>query len=501
MESTKIEEDDQFFDAQEDFPFYDCTDSIQSIHATSHSVDVPSPTATLRRRSSSFTSTKDKKLKLYRQRNQHKTDSLEIEPIEVDESTVTSANVDRVTESADSAFQIGENADSVLQTGESVDSGLRIGENADSASRIGESGTSSVLEVIAGLVIKAIGFQFHILFSFIRIPFSILRFFYMLTVDPLRLLKRLRVCVTRKLLTLWHLVFRSISPHLYDWISERRSTWELTLRIAWGLLWAVYVCIVLCGLLLFSIMVSGIFMRFLVKEPLQMKEHLNFDYSKHSPEAYVPVISCDAVDCGLNCEDNPVVGKSTGLRIVPPNHKLQATVSLLLPESNYNRNLGVFQIRIDFLSAGGKNLASLRHPCMLQFKSEALRYLLTFFKIVPLVTGYLSESQNLYVKMRGFTEGVIPTSCLRVVIEQRAEFRPGAGIPEIYNAFLILESELPLFRRMIWYWKKTLFIWITMMSFMTELLFMVICCRPLIIPIRRSRSGSTRNNDRHPAEN
>jgi seipin len=150
----------------------------------------------------------------------------------------------------------------------------------------------------------------------------------------------------------------------------------------------------------------------------------------------------------------------------------------------------LLKIRVDFLSTSGKTLASSSHPWMLQFKSEPVRLLLTFLKIAPLVTGYGSESQTLNLKFRGFTEGDMPTACLKVAIERRAEYRAGAGIPEIYDASLILESELPLFKRIIWYWKKTIFIWISMTSFMMQLLFTLVCCRPIIIPKPRPREGS-----------
>lgn len=150
----------------------------------------------------------------------------------------------------------------------------------------------------------------------------------------------------------------------------------------------------------------------------------------------------------------------------------------------------LLKIRVDFLSARGRTLASLSHPSMLLFKSELIRLLLTFFKIAPLVTGYVSESQTLNLKFRGFTEGEMPTACLKVMIERRAEYRPGAGIPEIYDASLFLESELPLYKKIIWHWKKTLFIWTTMMSFMMQLLFTLVCCRPIIIPKARPRDSS-----------
>ncbi|PPD79748.1 hypothetical protein GOBAR_DD23322 [Gossypium barbadense] len=119
--------------------------------------------------------------------------------------------------------------------------------------------------------------------------------------------------------------------------------------------------------------------------------------SEGSPVAYVRIISCAAVGCGV-------------------------TVSLTLPESDYNRNLGMFQA-------------------------------------VPLVTGFISEVQTLNVKLKDLNQGTETTTCLKVVLEQRPAHGPGAGIPNLYGASLVLESKLPFIKRIIWYWRKTLFIW------------------------------------------
>lgn len=149
-------------------------------------------------------------------------------------------------------------------------------------------------------------------------------------------------------------------------------------------------------------------------------------------------------------------------------------------------------MRVDFLSSNGKTIASSSQPYMLRFRSEPIRLSLTILKIVPLIAGYLSETQSLNVKMRGFIEkDDVPTSCLKVTLEHRAEYRPGAGIPEIYDAFLVLESELPFLKRIIWQWKMSIFIWITMVVFIFEVLFLLLCCRPIILPRIRRRGDSS----------
>ncbi|XP_004304911.1 PREDICTED: uncharacterized protein LOC101292038 [Fragaria vesca subsp. vesca] len=484
--------DDVFFDALDDFPPSSSDDdqpdqSTASSSSTLHDPDSkPSPPSHLRLRPSrrqlsgddSNTSTlqssqtdarlnyRGRKFRLRRNFNPPEPNQDPVQPAQAptdqkDEgSTVTTAaNDDGVTDSADSATQLGDSS-------------------------------CNPLVFVAGLVIKAIGLQINLIISIVTFPAWILYNAYMLFVDPLQIVGRGREFVMAKLVNLSALAAGAVSPLVGEWVKDKDSVWKAALRFGWGLLWAFYVGFVLCGLLVSSLFFSAVFMRYIVSEPLQMKEMLNFDYTKPSPVAYLPVVSCAGVSCGVDCYEKVKDGVILGYRVIPAGHKLAASVKFVLPESEYNRNLGMFQVRVDFLSAEGKTLASLSHPCMLYFKSEPIRLLLMFIKIVPLVSGYISESQTLNLKFRGFTESDIPTACLRVTIEQRAEFNPGAGIPEIYDASMTLQSELPLFKRIIWNWKSTIFVWMSMMMFVMEMLFALVCCRPLVIPRARPRAAS-----------
>jgi len=87
-------------------------------------------------------------------------------------------------------------------------------------------------------------------------------------------------------------------------------------------------------------------MTHLVEKPIQMREVLNFDYSKYSPVAYVPIMSCAGAIGGIGSEDKVDDRKWVGERFIPSKHKVQVTVELRVPESGYNRNLGIFQVLI-----------------------------------------------------------------------------------------------------------------------------------------------------------
>ncbi|RDX81520.1 Seipin-2, partial [Mucuna pruriens] len=366
------------------------------------------------------------------------------------------------------------------------------GDSVDSSPRLGDS-SFSLLEFTAGLVIKLLGFQMKLVFMFVTYPLLFMFHLCMLFVDPLGTTRRGKDFLLGILSRVRGFVFGCIRPYVNRWFVESESIWSVAFRYGWGFLWSIYVCCVICSLLVSSFVFSGFLMQWLVEKPIQIREGLNFDYTKLSPVAYVPVMSCAGVIGGKGTSENSVgARKWVGERVIPSKHKVQVTVLLRVPESGYNRNLGIFQTRVDFLLSNGKTIASSSQPCMLRFRSEPIRLIATLLKIAPLVTGYISETQTLNVKMRGFVEGDIPTSCLKVTLEQRAEYRPGAGIPEIYDASLIIESELPLFKRILWIWKMSIFTWIAMMAFFTELLFAFLCCRPIIIPKTRQRVASAR---------
>jgi seipin len=83
------------------------------------------------------------------------------------------------------------------------------------------------------------------------------------------------------------------------------------------------------------------------------------------------------------------------------------------------------QVKAEFLSADGKVISKSSQPCMLKFKSVHMHFVETFLQSASLLSGYHWESLE-------------PTTGVRIILKQRAEFGPGAGIPEFYAASLKL---------------------------------------------------------------
>ncbi|XP_051134738.1 uncharacterized protein LOC127253962 isoform X2 [Andrographis paniculata] len=107
-------------------------------------------------------------------------------------------------------------------------------------------------------------------------------------------------------------------------------------RLSRGLVCAVCTWMLLVGLLIVGFTISGILMGTVVERSVHAREALSFDYTRSSPAAAVH--APPPPDSSSN--RRPAVFKTT----IPSHHKLWITVSLTLPESEYNRNLGIFQL-------------------------------------------------------------------------------------------------------------------------------------------------------------
>ncbi|KAL8507205.1 hypothetical protein ACS0TY_017930 [Phlomoides rotata] len=375
------------------------------------------------------------------------------------------------------------NADARGDLGE-VESNLRGSDDAN----------SSLLFTLAGIVIRSISFQFSLLVKSFMFPVYFVYYLYMLVFNPFGLVKNL-CCgyLFQNMKRIWNFLFGIVSEFMFEWLKEHRAIWKMGLKCGWGLLWSAYVCAVLVGLLVSAFVMGGILIRVVVEDPIRIKNGLNFNYLQKSPVAIVPILPQAKLNHDMYLVEKTEILKASQTRVLPYNHRLKVTVSLTLPESEYNQRLGIFQVRVDFLAADGKILTTSRRPCMLQYKSHSIRLLLTLLKVAPILTGYTSETQTLKISFKDLTEGETPTAALRVVIEQRAEYSPGAGIPEIYGASLSLDSELPILKRILWFWKKTVYIWVSMSIFLMEIVFALLCCRPMIIPKIRLREAANRD--------
>lgn len=192
-------------------------------------------------------------------------------------------------------------------------------------------------------------FQINVFFVLVKCPMWFMVHAFMFFMDPFGAIRKGKGLLVDILGRVLCGVCGCIGSSAQGWLKEHKSLWNVAFRCGWGLLWSVYVCCILFALLVSSLVVSGFLVKSLVEKPFQMSQGFNFDYTKQSPVALVPLMSCDNVGGGLDSEKNVAVGKWMGRRVIPANQKVQVTVSLVLPESEYNTNLGIFQVLVTYL--------------------------------------------------------------------------------------------------------------------------------------------------------
>ncbi|GFP78682.1 hypothetical protein PHJA_000011800 [Phtheirospermum japonicum] len=171
------------------------------------------------------------------------------------------------------------------------------------------------------LVLKLIGFQLSLFLRFFTFPFRVFHFCIMFVMFPFQILTHLRDHMKKKLMRACNVFYSRLIYRL----KSPKSVLNLALKFSRAVFCAANVFFVLVGLLVLGFAIGGIIMRNMVQESIHTTENLNFDYTKASPAAIVPIAS------------SLVDGMTS---------KLKLTVSLTLPESEYNRKLGIFQVYV-----------------------------------------------------------------------------------------------------------------------------------------------------------
>eukprot|EP00249_Psilotum_nudum_P021817 c28263_g1_i1 orf=401-2995(-) len=252
-------------------------------------------------------------------------------------------------------------------------------------------------------------------------------------------------------------------------------------KIGWGCLAVTYVCILLSSLLFLAFLMNFFFVSKFVEEPFNMKDLLHFDYTQYHPSAVV-YLQPSSITGHYNGKLLHQPSKSQRSRAIPMSHLIHITVTLTLPESDYNRQLGVFQLSAELLSVDGEMIFRSSRPCMLQFQSVPVRLTKTFLLGLPLLVGLVGESQTLVVPLLEYREQLIPTKSVRILLQPKAGFPMGAGIPEIYSAEIHIQSHLPWLKHLVLKWKWTFYVWSCLTLYVLVIMAVLCCCRHVIVP-------------------
>ncbi|CAN6811384.1 hypothetical protein Bca4012_000851 [Brassica carinata] len=233
-----------------------------------------------------------------------------------------------------------------------------------------------------------------------------------------------------------------------------RRTW-------YGLMGACHVSMVMVLALIIAAVLGIGVVSLYVEKPVVVRERLFFDYTEENPSA---VFSFDKKKRPFG---------------VPVGHKVHVYLVLWMPESDLNRRLGLFQLKVELLSLKGETIARSSQPCMLRFRSKPIRLARTFVMSVPLIAGFANEAQTMRIDALVHQEKWPRTKAVRATLIPRAQTRL---LPQLYEAEVVINSKPPWTKRMAYNWKWTLCVWTSMYLYVPILFALLWCFRPFLFP-------------------
>ncbi|XP_030458124.2 seipin-1 [Syzygium oleosum] len=259
-------------------------------------------------------------------------------------------------------------------------------------------------------------------------------------------------------------------------------------RLGLGFIASTYVCMVLSLLMALSVMVGGGLVRMWVEEPVFVTQRLYLDYTRLHPQAIFSF--CGGVDGGVGLCEGFHQKKHAG---IPVGHTFSVSLLLLMPESDYNCHIGVFQVTAELLSVNGEVIARSSQPCMLRFRSLPVRLMRTLVLGIPLLLGVSAETQKIKVEALKHKEPRHPrTAAIRITLIPRART---SSPPQVYEAQITMHSQLPWAKEVVRNWRWSFCVWASLCTYIALLLALLCCSKTLVLPSGSATGVSPTEHD------
>ena len=180
--------------------------------------------------------------------------------------------------------------------------------------------------------------------------------------------------------------------------------------------------------------------------------------------------------------ESQVASSSCHYHLLRRGQRYAVDLRLVVPESDRNLALGMFQITAQALTSDLSPIpfASASFPATLRFHSSPLRLLRSLLLFLPALTGAAGEQQVLQLRLLRAKEGALPLCALRVTLEPRAGLPAGMGLPEVYDASLRVRSLLSGPAFLVLAWRGVVFLALAAIIFGCQAVALLVCCGPLV---------------------
>ena len=177
--------------------------------------------------------------------------------------------------------------------------------------------------------------------------------------------------------------------------------------------------------------------------PASLSQDLVFDYTAAAPVARVSFIPQKFANTG---ESKPRKG-----RIVSAKQNFDVDIEFVVPDSEYNVNVGMFQVNAKLLTPSGKTLLERSRPGIVKYTSKEVKWLKTIVWWPFHALGLIEEQQNVRVAMvQNYKEdSESPFTDIEVTMKPHAG---SARLPQIYEARAIVHLSMNFVAKLLYFY-------------------------------------------------
>jgi len=198
------------------------------------------------------------------------------------------------------------------------------------------------------------------------------------------------------------------------------------------------------GLLIVSFMCVFL-LRYIVvpRGPASLTKDLVFDYTAAAPVARVSFMAQKFA----NTEES----KPLKERIVSPKQNFDVDIEFVVPDSEYNVNVGMFQVNAKLLTPSGKTLLERSRPGIVKYTSKEVKWLKTIVWWPLHALGLIDEQQNVRVAMvQNYREdNESPFTDIEVTMKPHAG---SARLPQIYEARAVIHLSMSFIASVLYFY-------------------------------------------------
>jgi seipin len=234
-----------------------------------------------------------------------------------------------------------------------------------------------------------------------------------------------------------------------DWIAFSARVRGVCKRSAKITLNAAFTSLVLLLLSIFTVLL----VRFVVvpRGPVSLTQDLVFDYTTQAPLARASFLEEKFANVPVNFQED------SSKRILRPKQSFDIDVEFTVPESDFNVNVGMFQVNVKLLTPGGKLLLESSRPGIVKYTSKEVKWLRTIVWWPFHALGLIEEQQNVRVTMvKNYQEdSETPFTDIQVIMKPHAG---SSKLPQIYEACATIHLSMNIFAKALYFYPLTSFV-------------------------------------------